>query len=70
MLLRFITKNLSLRISMMVVYGLSLLTATLVVMFHFVHGALKEEAMSYAGQTLDAPDTYTAEHYYGLRSGS
>lgn len=54
MLLRFITKNLSLRISMMVVYGLSLLTVMLVVMFHSVHGALKEEAMSYASQTLDA----------------
>lgn len=52
-LLNFITKNLSLRISLMVVYGFVLLTVTLVVMFHFAHRALKEEAMSNAQQTLD-----------------
>ena len=46
MLYSYINKNLSLRISLMVVYGLTLLTATLVVMFHFAHSALKEEAMS------------------------
>ena len=54
MLYRNIKKNLSLRISLMVVYGLTLLTATLVVMFHFAHKALKEEAMSHAEQTLEA----------------
>lgn len=54
MLYRYIKKNLSLRISLMVVYGLTLLTAMLVVMFHFAHSALKEEAMSHAEQTLEA----------------
>ena len=54
MLYSYINKNLSLRISLMVVYGLTLLTATLVVMFHFAHSALKEEAMSHAEQTLEA----------------
>lgn len=49
----YVTKNLSLRISLMVVYGLALLTVTLVAMFHFAHKALKEEAMSNAQQTLD-----------------
>ncbi len=52
-LIRFITRNLSLRISLIVVYGLSLLTITLVAIFHFAHNALKEEAVSNAQQTLD-----------------
>lgn len=50
---KIITKNLSLRISLIVVGGLALLTVTLVGMFHFAHQALKEEAMSNAQQTLD-----------------
>ena len=53
-LFTYITKNLSLRISLMVVYGLGLLAVTLVAMFHFAHRALKDEAMSSAEQTLDA----------------
>ena len=52
-LIRFITRNLSLRISLIVVYGLSLLTITLVAIFHFAHNALKEEAISNAQQALD-----------------
>ena len=38
----------------MVVYGLVLLTATLVVMFHFAHRALKDEAISNAEQILES----------------
>ena len=52
-LFTYITKNLSLRISLMVVYGLGLLAVTLVAMFHFAHRALKEEATSNAQQTLE-----------------
>ena len=48
-----IRKNLSLRISLMVFYGLVLLTISLVAMFQFAHRALKDEAMSNAEQTLD-----------------
>ena len=50
----FIRKNLSLRISLMVFYGLVLLAISLVAMFQFAHRALKDEAMSNAEQTLDA----------------
>lgn len=50
---KYITKSLSLRISLMVVYGLGLLSVTLVAMFQFAHRALKEEAMSNAQQTLE-----------------
>ena len=53
-LYKFITKNLSLRISLMVFYGLALLAITLVAMFQFAHRALKDEAISNAEQTLDA----------------
>ena len=49
-----IKKNLTLRICLMVFYGLVLLTITLVAMFQFAHKALKDEAMSCAEQTLDA----------------
>lgn len=49
-----IRKNLTLRICLMVFYGLVLLTITLVAMFQFAHKALKDEAMSCAEQTLDA----------------
>ena len=49
-----IRKNLTLRISLMVFYGLVLLAITLVAMFHFAHRALKDEAMSNAEQTLEA----------------
>ena len=49
-----IRKNLTLRISLMVFYGLVLLAITLVAMFQFAHKALKDEAMSNAEQTLDA----------------
>ena len=50
---KYITKNLSLKISLMVVCGLALLTGTLVAMFHFAHSTLKEEAIGNAQQTLD-----------------
>lgn len=52
-IIKYVTKNLALRISLIVVGGLALLTVTLVEMFHFAHQALKEEAMSNAQQTLD-----------------